>query len=357
MNQKGVTSIWGAFLVLFLVMHMLLPQGVMHAAQKTDTSAALSATQIGEVIKINGTTASQDPTYVPLLVTDQKGQILFVQDIAGGGKPFSLEFGKPDWAEEGTAKVTLYSVDPITASFPITGPKPPDKKKLELSVRIVGEDGEEIFPKTVVKLSKGSSAYSLLRYVCTENDLDYEVVDLDGDGNDVYIKSIKGLAEFDRGPGSGWVYLVNGVQPPMPVDRYKLDNKDDVEFIYTTDFGRTQGGTNTESKLSGLYRTSAVAEIENALYHIGLVDTVEDIVNVIDEMLVNLAEYDIEKQKTFIPDVAQVLQAAYEKAGMLKKEDVQTKASNDLLLQGLTRMMVTEVLDDQAEVLEKLSER
>lgn len=57
-----------------------------------------------------------------------------------------------------------------------------------------------------------------------------------------YVSSIEGLAEFDGGPWSGWMYRVNGWFPNYSSSLYKLKNGDKVEWIYTRDLGKDIGG-------------------------------------------------------------------------------------------------------------------
>ena len=47
-----------------------------------------------------------------------------------------------------------------------------------------------------------------------------------------YVRSISGLAEFDCGQGSGWMYKVNGVLPNVSCKSYKLTNGDKIEFRF-----------------------------------------------------------------------------------------------------------------------------
>ena len=52
-----------------------------------------------------------------------------------------------------------------------------------------------------------------------------------------YVRSISGLAEFDCGQGSGWMYKVNGVLPNVSCKSYKLTNGDKIEFVFTCNLG------------------------------------------------------------------------------------------------------------------------
>ena len=54
-----------------------------------------------------------------------------------------------------------------------------------------------------------------------------------GSGN--YVRSINGLAEFDHGRFSGWLYSVNGVEPNVGCGSYYLNDGDSVYWHYQGD--------------------------------------------------------------------------------------------------------------------------
>ena len=49
-----------------------------------------------------------------------------------------------------------------------------------------------------------------------------------------YVSEIDGLAEFDKGPLSGWKYKVNGSFPSVGADDYELSPGDRVEWVFVT---------------------------------------------------------------------------------------------------------------------------
>lgn len=67
-----------------------------------------------------------------------------------------------------------------------------------------------------------------------------------------YIASIDGLSEFDNGPLSGWMYLVNSKHPSLGVAEQTLKNGDRIIFHYTDDYTNEQGSeswSNTPSTI------------------------------------------------------------------------------------------------------------
>lgn len=56
-------------------------------------------------------------------------------------------------------------------------------------------------------------------------------------GSSSYVSSIGGLAEFKCGPGSGWLYFVNGSSPGYGCGSYILSGGENITWIYTCDLG------------------------------------------------------------------------------------------------------------------------
>lgn len=63
---------------------------------------------------------------------------------------------------------------------------------------------------------------------------DHEMPYTNADGN--YISRINGLAEFDNGPFSGWIYMINGKYPNKGVAAQTLQDGDAIIFHYTDDY-------------------------------------------------------------------------------------------------------------------------
>jgi uncharacterized protein YcfJ len=77
-----------------------------------------------------------------------------------------------------------------------------------------------------VTINAGSSVYDALRATGAA---------LGGSSN--YVSSIGGLAEFQFGAGSGWIYTVNGVRPGVGAGAYRLQGGESIRWIYTLDYG------------------------------------------------------------------------------------------------------------------------
>lgn len=51
--------------------------------------------------------------------------------------------------------------------------------------------------------------------------------------NSYYVEGINNLYEFDCGPESGWVYLVNGAAPGYGCSSYQVSDGDQISFLYS----------------------------------------------------------------------------------------------------------------------------
>lgn len=325
------------------------------ASLALDQESSIQVATEDEMMTISGTTDPQDPAWVPLIVKDASGQILYFQDVPGAGKPFQIEVEIPNWAEYGTAEAVLFSTIIAKDRFSIDNNQG-GKKKMDVSIRIVGEDGDEILKRTSFSVSKQSSVYNLLRVAAEENGLDYEVRDPENDGEQVYLISIDGLAEFDKGPGSGWVYKVNGTGPQTSIDRYKLSAGDRVEFLYTTDLGKSESVGNGNSGAGSSYEVSTSFDVSSAISQLEFAEDVDSIVSIAKKLIWDLSDYSIEKQQTFVPDVAVFLQAAYEHAARLPEKKSEVTKPLDPDIQDVSGIKVTEALQDQVELKKELDE-
>lgn len=81
------------------------------------------------------------------------------------------------------------------------------------------------------EFNAGDSVMKVLKSTLKANGISYQITSVG------YVRSISGLAEFDCGQGSGWMYKVNGVLPNVSCKSYKLTNGDKIEFVFTCNLG------------------------------------------------------------------------------------------------------------------------
>lgn len=123
-------------------------------------------------------------------------------------------------------------------------------------IRVADPEGETYFPRKSYLLEQGTTAYELLR----KTGLDIQATN---NSYGTYIKSVEGLAEFDEGPESGWMFRVNGKFPSYSISSYILSNRDYVELLYTRDLGEDIGDTYVRvSSGGGSVTTSYTVEFD-----------------------------------------------------------------------------------------------
>ena len=83
--------------------------------------------------------------------------------------------------------------------------------------------------KTKITLDKGSCVIDAIEKALILNGVSYTK-------EDNYISEVKGLAEFDNGSVSGWMYMLNGKYPTNGIDEQKLSDGDTIIFHYTDDY-------------------------------------------------------------------------------------------------------------------------
>ncbi len=70
-----------------------------------------------------------------------------------------------------------------------------------------------------------------------------------------YVKSVTKdgvtLAEKDKGPNSGWMYMVNGKSPQAAINGYKLQSGDTVKLYYVEDYTKDAGSSGWAPAASG----------------------------------------------------------------------------------------------------------
>ncbi|MDD6736177.1 MAG: S-layer homology domain-containing protein, partial [Clostridiales bacterium] len=93
----------------------------------------------------------------------------------------------------------------------------------------------EWIPLKAYGVDSGATVLDLFEKALTDANLSRE----NEGGN--YISEINGLAEFDNGPLSGWMFLLNGAYPELGIAEQTLKNGDTIVFHYTDDYTQEQG--------------------------------------------------------------------------------------------------------------------
>ncbi|WP_310831545.1 DUF4430 domain-containing protein [Paenibacillus pedocola] len=170
------------------------------------------------------------------VTTDAEGVASFKQGLPAG----SYTLAVTGYVEGQAPHIARYT-QPLMVSAPV---------QASATISVIGDSVKgTILSSTTVILNDGETAYSLL-----VRQLGSKVVS-SGTGSDIYIRSIDGLGEGDRGPESGWMYSVNGEFPNYSAASYKLSNGDTVAWRYTVkngDLGGTVSGSGSTGTITGV---------------------------------------------------------------------------------------------------------
>ena len=136
-------------------------------------------------------------------------------------QPVSVELTVP-----GTEPVTPTPVDPT--------PVEPDHKALSVTFQLHTDTEMWITPSVIGDLPEGTTAMDVFRQVLTANGYSYEA-------KGSYVQAIikpdgTKVAEFSKGPNSGWVFRVNGEFPDVAMQDCRLSDGDVIEVFFTADY-------------------------------------------------------------------------------------------------------------------------
>ncbi|GGA92522.1 DUF4430 domain-containing protein [Ornithinibacillus halotolerans] len=109
---------------------------------------------------------------------------------------------------------------------------------IEHSITISEETNEIPLPLVDVEIEEGDTVIDALIKATEEYEIPLSYI---GEESSVYVEGIDDVYEFDRGPGSGWMYRVNGIFPNRGAGVIKLVPGDRVEWLYTTNLGQDIG--------------------------------------------------------------------------------------------------------------------
>ena len=136
-------------------------------------------------------------------------------------QPVSVELTVP-----GTEPVTPTPVDPT--------PVEPDHKALSVTFQLHTDTEMWISPSVIGDLPESTTAMDVFRQVLTANGYSYEA-------KGSYVQAVikpdgTKVAEFSKGPNSGWVFRVNGEFPDVAMQDCRLSDGDVIEVFFTADY-------------------------------------------------------------------------------------------------------------------------
>lgn len=137
----------------------------------------------------------------------------------------------------GPRKKVLISYGGLENSFTIDVEAPENPTGTQATISVKDPQGQTYYSEKALDITLGKdTAFSLLQKTGLNYKYNYHPK-YEG----VYVSSIEGLAEFDGGPNSGWMYRVNGDFPNYSASLYTLKKGDKVEWLYTRDLGKDLG--------------------------------------------------------------------------------------------------------------------
>ncbi|MEF9922177.1 MAG: DUF4430 domain-containing protein [Anaerovoracaceae bacterium] len=128
----------------------------------------------------------------------------------------------------------------ISENGSILPPVPTEKEKVSLSIDKHTIAGGYVVETTTENLRSGDTAWDVTKRILDANGITYDF-SYSPKFQSVYVSAIGGVSEFDYGPGSGWMYSVNGVFPSKGCDKYVLKNGEQIKWRYTTNLGQDIG--------------------------------------------------------------------------------------------------------------------
>ena len=136
-------------------------------------------------------------------------------------QPVSVELTVP-----GTEPVTPTPVDPT--------PVEPDHKALSVTFQLHTDTEMWISPSVIGDLPEDTTAMDVFRQVLAANGYSYEA-------KGSYVQAVikpdgTKVAEFSKGPNSGWVFRVNGEFPDVAMQDCRLADGDVIEVFFTADY-------------------------------------------------------------------------------------------------------------------------
>ena len=113
--------------------------------------------------------------------------------------------------------------------------------KLDKSKKDYIPGGGIIYQQSNLTFKQGETAFDILLREMRNNGIHFEF-ESNPAYKSSYVEGINNIYEFDCGPESGWMYMVNGKYPGKGSSAYELQDGDEISFIYTVSHGKDIGG-------------------------------------------------------------------------------------------------------------------
>ena len=170
-------------------------------------------------------------------------------------QPVSVELTVP-----GTEPVTPTPVDPT--------PVEPDHKALSVTFQLHTDTEMWISPSVIGDLPEGTTAMDVFRQVLAANGYSYEA-------KGSYVQAVikpdgTKVAEFSKGPNSGWVFRVNGEFPDVAMQDCRLSDGDVIEVFFTADYMNEPGMFLPFTDVTNHWAYSAIKRVYTRGWMVGM---------------------------------------------------------------------------------------
>lgn len=145
-----------------------------------------------------------------------------------------FDFSTSSWSPN---RIVTIAYGGLKTTFSIQVKEKEGAHKDQANILVKDPKGRTYFPAQNLSIRPGEdTAFSLLQKTGLTYKYNYHKT-----YSGVYVSAIEGLAEFDGGPNSGWMYRVNGEFPNHSASLHKIHAGDKVEWLYTRDLGKDLG--------------------------------------------------------------------------------------------------------------------
>lgn len=242
--QRSQAKRWALGIAAAAIVLCAVTAGVGYAAGRfgSEPASAPSATQTDTSSKAEGDHAKVDDQAEQKNVEESEDdgsaasedEAPAAEGAGESGASASEDAASPSSGGESSAGESGSESAPAPAPAPVPEPEPapaPQPSTITVSVYIDSSRAASSgYPSSLgggsVTLNQGASVYDAL---CA--------LGVSVGGSSSYVSSIGGLAEFACGPGSGWLYFVNGSSPGYGCGSYILNGGESITWIYTCDLG------------------------------------------------------------------------------------------------------------------------
>ena len=133
-----------------------------------------------------------------------------------------------------SVELTVPGTEPVTPSPVDPTPVEPDHKALSVTFQLHTDTEMWISPSVIGDLPESTTAMDVFRQVLAANGYSYEA-------KGSYVQAVikpdgTKVAEFSKGPNSGWVFRVNGEFPDVAMQDCRLSDGDVIEVFFTADY-------------------------------------------------------------------------------------------------------------------------